>query len=69
MRAGYETMPGWKTPTGAARVLKIFRSKRGTTFAVWKKFVPSRLALISVSPSRESFVLQDQSLLDYPARS
>ena len=65
----YETMPGWQTPTGAARRFSELPEAARNYIQRLEEVSDVPISLISVSPSRESYIARDQSLLKYDFKS
>ncbi|MDF2439877.1 MAG: adenylosuccinate synthase [Abditibacteriota bacterium] len=61
----YETLPGWMTPTGAARQFSDLPAAAQTYIRRLEEVCSVPIGLISVSPSRESYIALDDSLLNY----
>jgi adenylosuccinate synthase len=61
----YETFPGWMAPTGEARHLSDLPENARRYIERLEEVSQVPVSVISVSPSRESFVCLDDSLLNY----
>ena len=61
----YETFPGWLTPTSGARHLSDLPDNARRYIERLEEVSQVPVSVISVSPSRESFVCLDDSLLSY----
>ena len=61
----YETLPGWMQPTGGARHFSELPEAARTYIERLEEVTEVPIAMISVSPSRESFIARDRSLLNY----
>lgn len=61
----YETFPGWMTPTGQARQLSDLPENARRYIERLEEVSQVPVSVISVSPSRESFICLDHSLLNY----
>lgn len=61
----YETFPGWMTPTGEARRFSDLPDNARRYIERLEEVSQVPISLISVSPSRESFICLDHSLLNY----
>ena len=61
----YETLPGWKTPTGNARTMDDLPENARCYVERLQTVCEVPVSLVSVSPSRESYIALDQSLLTY----
>jgi adenylosuccinate synthase len=61
----YETMPGWQSPTGDARRFEDLPLNAQKYIRRLEEVCEVPVGLISVSPSRESFVALDERLLSY----
>lgn len=61
----YETMPGWLTPTGAARRFEDLPLNAQHYINRVEEVSELPVSLVSVSPSRESFLCRDERLLSY----
>jgi adenylosuccinate synthase len=61
----YETFPGWKTSTGTARSYTDLPSEARAYLDRLEEVTEVPIAIVSVSPSRESFVARDERLLSY----
>ena len=61
----YETLPGWKTPTGQARAMSDLPQNARRYIERLEEVCEVPVSLVSVSPSRESYIALDDSLLTY----
>ncbi len=61
----YETFKGWNTSTEGARSLEDLPAEARAYLARLEEVCEVPISLISVSPSRESFILKDERLLSY----
>ena len=61
----YETMPGWKCSTEEARTFDDLPIEAQNYIRRIEEICEVPVALISVGPSRESYVMLDESLLNY----
>lgn len=61
----YETFPGWKTPTGQARRMSDLPENARRYIERLEEVSEVPVSMLSVSPSRESFICRDDSLLNY----
>jgi adenylosuccinate synthase len=61
----YETFKGWNTSTEGARKLEDLPAEARAYLARLEEVCEVPISLISVSPSRESFILKDERLLSY----
>ncbi len=61
----YETLPGWQTPTGQARSMSDLPPNARRYIERLQEVCDVPIALVSVSPSRESYLTIDDSLLNY----
>jgi adenylosuccinate synthase len=61
----YETFPGWLEPTGQARSMSDLPANAQRYIQRLEEVSEVPVSMISVSPSRESFICRDQSLLNY----
>ncbi len=61
----YETWPGWREATGGARQFSDLPANARAYIERLEEVAELPITLISVGPSRESFVARDQSLLHY----
>lgn len=64
----YEEWPGWMSPTGEARRFSELPEAARNYIRRLEEVCGVPIALISVSPSRESYIALDQSLLRYDFR-
>ncbi len=64
----YETLPGWKQPTGQARTMDDLPINARRYIERLQEETDVPIALVSVSPSRESYITLDDSLLSYDFR-
>lgn len=61
----YETLPGWKAPTGEARKMSDLPPNAQRYIERLQEVTGVPIALVSVSPSRENYLTLDDSLLNY----
>ncbi len=61
----YETFPGWNTSTEGARTMEDLPAPARAYLARVEEVAGVPISLVSVSPSRESFILRDERLLSY----
>jgi len=61
----YETVPGWGTSTANARKLSDLPKEARHYIARLEAVTEVPISLISVSPSREDYILRDEQLLNY----
>ena len=61
----YETMPGWNCSTEEARSFEDLPQNAQNYIRRIEEICEVPVALISVGPSRESYVMLDESLLNY----
>jgi adenylosuccinate synthase len=61
----YETFPGWKSSTEGARSMDDLPVEARNYLARLEEVSEVPISLVSVSPSRESFILRDERLLSY----
>ncbi len=61
----YETLPGWKRETESARGLADLPREARHYIARLEEVSEVPISLISVSPSRESYICRDEGLLSY----
>jgi adenylosuccinate synthase len=61
----YEEWPGWQTPTGGARRFSELPENARNYIRRIEEVCNVPIALISVSPSRESYIALDKALLRY----
>jgi adenylosuccinate synthase len=61
----YETLPGWQAPTGGARCLADLPVNAQNYIKRLEEVSEIPVSLVSVSPSRESFLCLDERLLRY----
>ena len=61
----YETLPGWQSPTGGARRFEDLPQNAQKYIRRLEEVCEVPVGLISVSPSRESYVALDERLLAY----
>jgi adenylosuccinate synthase len=64
-RPVYETLPGWNEPTGQARSFEDLPLNAQKYIQRLEEVSEVPVGLISVSPSRESYVSLDETLLSY----
>jgi adenylosuccinate synthase len=64
----YEGWPGWLTPTGGARKFEDLPEAAQKYVRRIEEICEVPVTLISVSPSRESYIALDNSLLEYSFR-
>jgi len=61
----YETFPGWNTSTENARTMDDLPLNARRYLARIEEVCEVPISLVSVSPSRESYILRDERLLSY----
>ena len=61
----YETLPGWKIPTGEARTFEELPEAARVYLQRLEEVSGVPVALVSVSPSREAYIARDEKLLRY----
>jgi adenylosuccinate synthase len=61
----YETFPGWMEPTGQARRMSDLPANAMRYIERLEEVSGVPISLVSVSPSRESYICRDESLLRY----
>ena len=61
----YETFPGWNTSTEGARSMDDLPARAQAYLKRVEEVAGVPISLVSVSPSRESFILRDERLLSY----
>lgn len=61
----YETFPGWNTSTEGARSMEDLPANAQAYLKRVEEVAGVPISLVSVSPSRESFILRDERLLSY----
>jgi len=61
----YETFPGWNQSTESARTMNDLPANAQRYLARVEEVCGVPISLVSVSPSRESYILRDERLLSY----
>ena len=61
----YEKFKGWKTSTEGARTMEDLPAEARAYLARLEEVCEVPISLVSVSPSRESYILRDERLLSY----